>query len=73
MKDSCTSILARRASKPTKADLNEAKRVLHYLKEREGITSCILHEFHLECFVDADWVSEAHDETQDIFSCLVED
>lgn len=58
-----TSILGRRVSKPTKADWNEAKRVLRYLK---ATMDHELHlgntkQFELECFVDADWAGEVGD------------
>ncbi|XP_055633301.1 uncharacterized protein LOC129773681 [Toxorhynchites rutilus septentrionalis] len=58
-----TSILGRRVSKPTKADWNEGKRVLRYLK---GTIDLELHlggteQFELEAFADADWAGEVGD------------
>lgn len=58
----CTSMLGRKTSSPTKLDWTEGKRVLKYLKGTID-HSLVLKSTgcDLECFVDADWASDATD------------
>ena len=60
----CVSILARKVGNPSKADMNEVKRVLRYLKGTNDLKlrlSDTQKQESLVGFVDADWAMDAAD------------